>query len=666
MCSVRKLMECGGKRVECGGMGRGAVVADGGGVIRFAIVVLAGCGGGGVCEMERVASREALRCEGEMSAQGARPLDEALPGAITVKTIVDRADGERVYFQDTERYPVHRRFAVEQLGWPPGAPFVEQYVSPGRRFLLGAVTHYEEPDVVAYEIAPYDNAGVEMIESGFRRVQAGMWREIRFHPTSEEQEALAGELGIPVVTTEEIWAGITYQPLNLGETYARVRIVTAAELATTYVSPREIVVLDRVPNDLTVVAGVVTEELQTPLSHVNVLSQQRGTPNMGLRGAVQRFIGLEGRWVRLSVRAFDWEVVEVTAEEAEAWWQAHRPTPVEVPAPDYSVTAVRDIDDVGVADIAAVGGKAAHYGVLRDIAAGGAPVRIRDALVVPVAFYRQFVEGNGFDVRIEGMLADPGFRGDGNVRRQMLDALRADMIAAPVDAAAVAAAESAIEAALPGQRVRLRSSTNAEDLAHHSGAGLYESASAQVGDATRPVDVALKTVWASVWNVRAFEERDYAGIEHTRVAMAVLVTPAFSDEAANGVAITANIYDPAPGGEDGFFVNGQLGEASVVQPSPGVTADSLVYYHFHAGQPATYYTRSNLTAPGTTVLGRAELFDLGRALEAIRDGFDGLYEPPPGYGFLPLDVEWKLVDDAGVRTIWIKQARPYPGRGDSL
>ena len=193
-----------------------------------------------------------------------------------------------------------------------------------------------------------------------------------------------------------------------------------------------------------------------------------------------------------------------------------------------------------------------------------------------------------------------------------------------------------------------------------AGAGLYESASAQPGDAARPVDVALKTVWASVWNVRAFEERDYAGIDHLQVAMAVLVTPSFPDEDANGVAITANIDDPAAGGEDGFFINAQLGEASVVQPSPGVTADSLMYYHFHVGQPATYYTRSNLVPPGTTVLTRTQLFELGQSLSAIRDGFDDVYQPPPGHGFLPIDVEWKL--DGG--AIWIKQARPYPGRGE--
>ena len=42
---------------------------------------------------------------------------------------------------------------------------------------------------------------------------------------------------------------------------------------------------DDVPNDIPLVGGLITEAFQTPLAHVNVLSQNRGTPNAGLAGA---------------------------------------------------------------------------------------------------------------------------------------------------------------------------------------------------------------------------------------------------------------------------------------------------------------------------------------------------------------------------------------------
>ncbi|MEZ4367263.1 MAG: hypothetical protein R2939_13405, partial [Kofleriaceae bacterium] len=407
----------------------------------------AGCGeAASTCDPAPAPFRASLGCEAEFETLAARPLDAALPGAMTIKTIVDRAQDDAPFFLDTMQYPLHAAFAREHLGYPPGAPFVDEYFAPQRRLLLGSITYYEEPAIWAYELAPYDTASAELITEAFRVLAGASYfgAALRFHPTSEEQAARAAELpdDVGVVTTAELFAGITYQPLNLGETYARVRLLTAAQLETTYVSPRELAVLDRVPNDLAVVAGVVTAEFQTPLSHVNVLSQQRGTPNMALRDAAAAFAGLDGRWVRLTVGAFAWEVEEVSADLAEAWWQDHRPTPVTVTPPDLSVTALLDVDDVGPADVATVGGKAANYGALRQL---GGPVRVRPALVIPVAHYVQFLAATGLDAQIAAMLVDDDFRADGLARAAQLAALRDAIRAAPLDPDLLAAVEARLE-----------------------------------------------------------------------------------------------------------------------------------------------------------------------------------------------------------------------------
>ncbi len=610
-------------------------------------------------------SRATLDCLAEFDAQGARPLDASLPGATTVKTVIDQAHEDAVHFQDTTTYPLHRTFAIEHLGWPPDLEFTTQYLSPDRRFLLGAVTHYEVQDVWAYEIAPYDTASTDTIVKAFRLLAAAAFfgDELVFHPTSQMHEQRADELpdDIGVVTTDELYAGMDYQPLNLGETVGQVRILTVDELATGYVSPREIAVLDRVPNDISVVAGVVTEEFQTPLSHVNVLSQQRGTPNMGLHDAQELFAEHLGSWVRLRVGAFDWSVEEVTQDEADQWWDEHRPPAVTLDPPDLSVTTLVDIDDVGLDDVAAVGGKAAHFGELHNIEEG---VVVPDAFVVPVSFYVAFAEANGFDVELDEMLADEQFQSDGVYRRERLAAFQTEITAAPVDPVLLADVETRIVDEWGDIRVRFRSSTNAEDLEGHSGAGLYTYKGAQVRDPSDPVIDAMRGVWASLWNFRAFEEREWVGIDHHDVAMALLVHPAYTDEAANGVALSANPFDPGPTGEDGFYVNAQVGEVSVVSPDPGVVAEQILYFHYHVGQPATYLVHSSLVPAGETVLSRAELFDLGTSLDAIRRHFAAFYEPPEGFVALPMDVEWKLVaDPGGDRHIEIKQARPWPGRG---
>ncbi len=59
---------------------------------------------------------------------------------------------------------------------------------------------------------------------------------------------------------------------------------------------------------------------------------------------------LDGKWVRLVVGSFEYSITEVTADEADAWWEAHKPPPRQVPAMDLTVTDLRDIEYVVLED----------------------------------------------------------------------------------------------------------------------------------------------------------------------------------------------------------------------------------------------------------------------------------------------------------------------------
>jgi hypothetical protein len=136
--------------------------------------------------------------------------------------------------------------------------------------------------------------------------------------------------------------------------------------------------------------------------------------------------------------------------------------------------------------------------------------------------------------------------------------------------------------------------------------------------------------------------------------MALMSNPAFRGEDANGVAITANIYDTA-GLEPAFYVNVQKGEDSVVIPEDGDTTDQLLYYYTLPAQPIVYIAHSNQVPDGTNVLSQAQLYELGTALDQIHKFFYEAYGV--GGGFYAMDTEFKFVDGHVV----MKQARPYPG-----
>src|SRR5207344_2069279 len=133
---------------------------------------------------------------------------------------------------------------------------------------------------------------------------------------------------IPIVTTTQLYAGTSYQPLTLGSAVGRLHFTTTANLNNGEYLPYEsIVVLDEAPNDITAVRGLITQEFQTPLSHVNVLSQNRHTPNMGLRDAMTNSAlrALDGQLVQLTVNSTEWKVRAATQDEADVFWAAHQP-----------------------------------------------------------------------------------------------------------------------------------------------------------------------------------------------------------------------------------------------------------------------------------------------------------------------------------------------------
>jgi hypothetical protein len=621
-----------------------------------------------------------IGCRDDFDKLASRPIDETIPGARSLKTSIDRDDAMALSFQNSAKYAIHWDFVSEHRSVAQGLPRVPElsefnlteYYSPSRRFLLGTLTHYEGPDVWAYEVAPYDTAPAEMIEEAFRLVAEHSYtgEQLRFHPTSQAVERVAEELpeDIPIITTDELFEGIDYQPLNPAVSIGQLRFIRAADLETEIVGFRDIVVLDHVPNDISVTQGIITAEFQTPLSHINVLSQNRGTPNMALRDAMddEALRALEGKWVQLTVELSHYEIEEVSEQEADAWWEEHKPSEVQVPGLDLSVTDFVDLDgllDPEAEDLLgqikaatrAVGGKAANYAGLTQIEGLRVPV----AFAIPVHFYMQFMEQNGFDERVRGLLADPDFENDGAVRQLELESLRAEMEAAPLDPDFEAALLEKLESEYPGVRMRFRSSTNAEDLDGFTGAGLYTSKSAEVADDSDPPSEAIREVWSSVWYFRAFEERSYRSIDHLAVGMALLVHPSFPDEEANGVALTGNPFDKS-GVSPAFYVNVQYGEASVVQPESGITTDEYLHFYDLPNQPVTYYSESNLVEPGTHVLTTAQVNELGQALDAIRSFYAPAYQASPWWA---MDVEFKFDAEPGeTPVLWVKQARPFGNR----
>jgi hypothetical protein len=607
-----------------------------------------------------------IRDEATWRALAATPGREAFAHTEVVKVIIDLEDDWRVYFLQSERWEIHYFFASRFLD-RPGHPIESheafnqrEYRQQDRRFVLGTVVHYRDADVWSYELVAGDVLDLPRTARAFEAVRRHVFfgDRLRYRPVPAQQETRIADLralGVPIVTTQQIFGSMRYQPLNPGDAYGYLRFVHGAPNAAS-VRRNDIVVLDNVPLDLPVCAGVITTEFQTPLSHVNVLAVNRGTPNMALRDAMthDRLRPLEGRLVHLHVGPQDWSIESATQDRAERAWEAQRPRTAFSPPLDTNDHGLPGLETLRAGDVSRVGAKAAQLG---ELAAIEPHVPIPRGFALPFHAYVDHLHRNHIDADIAAMLADAGFQRDPTERERRLAAVRERIDHAPVDPALLTALRARIAQTFPHARVRFRSSTNAEDLPGFNGAGLYRSVVAPADASEAQIADALRAVWASVWGFQAYEERTYFRMDPNRVAMAILVQESVDDDRVDGVAITAN---PFNAGRPALFVNAQLAGdegGSVTSARGDDVPEQILYYTYGDEGEFERLSRSSRLQEGT-VLRDDEVLRLAGVLRAIHAHFIGSnYESDRA-----MDVEFVFAGPQ--RRLVVVQARPIHLRHD--
>ena len=638
---------------------------------------LAGCGGGAECTVPEGFEPDWIRtlgCARDYELLADDRQDAVFARTQTINWMIDREDGDRVYFINSRAYDLHYFFAAAYLDRPGFTPVgtheefnLLNYRRENRRFVMGKLIAYADQGLLTLEFSAGDTASADMIVDAHERVASSLFngQELVYRPVSASQEALLPELSgqVPLVRTEDVFLGQSYQPLRQGTGYGTLRFRRVAELASDGPAPTDLVVLDRVPNDIAMVSGIITEELQTPLSHINILSKNRGTPNMALRGAFDdpALRAFEDQLVRIEVGPQEYAISAATPAEAQAYFDGLRPSEPLVPAFDSSVVDLVDIGDIGVSDASIVGAKAANLGEMtRVTTTGGQAIPLPEIpFAIPFARYEEHLEQNQLVPMIDRLLVDISGLAPGELARRLF-AIRWAIFAAPMDPAFESALVAEITARYGSQRrVRFRSSTNVEDLPRFSGAGLYTSAGASVADGESAIADAVKVVWASAWNRQAFVERDFYRVDHALVRMGVLVHPSFVSEEANGVAVTINEFSQL---RPAYFINAQVGEVSVTNPTGLAVPEQILYYTWYEEPEYEVITRSSLVGlqegwpAGNAVFSDEELDELASYLEAIHRHFRIAYGGAQGFA---MDIEFKLTPG---RHIAIKQARPLARR----
>ena len=491
--------------------------------------------------------------------------------------------------------------------------------------------------------------------------KATYFKSFNFFLNTARLEQLDAVLDIPTLSASDLYGDQTYQAVSTQKSYGCLKFVAVDSLKQNNIGKHDIIVINQPIIELPITAGVITTILQTPLSHISVLGKNRQIPIAAYTKAMQSDIlkSFDNQYVSFEVALDTFYIKPISKELFERKTKKQKKATLFLEK-NTAVQTLINADNLSQNSINTVGGKAANFGVLYDLAKQEAFKIPESAFAIPFYYYEAHLKTSGADSLVKQMIYDYKINQDANKLTQQLKTIQKLIKKTPLDPDLISQVEAKIKSLGDETRLRFRSSTNAEDIVGFSGAGLYDSKTGIVGSKKKSIEKAIKKVWSSLWYERAFLERDYFNIDQNSIAMGILVHRSFPNEKANGVAITKNLYRK---NYLGNVINVQVGDASVVKPEDGVTCDQIICY---SGSSSKLYnekriveiiSHSNLNN-GKLVMTEAEIITLSEQLEKIKKHYyHNVYKSKQKYLEFGLDIEFKL--DGADRELYIKQVRYF-------
>ncbi|WIY07035.1 PEP/pyruvate-binding domain-containing protein [Amycolatopsis mongoliensis] len=633
-----------------------------------------------------------------LSLSALHQLGGTLGGYSFVKVVVDR-ENSVIHFLNDARHSFHAIYIGEEiLGVPEERVRAEIdsynqdfYHAPDRRFLLGILARH--PQMLSLETVEVDTMPAELIREfhAFVAQYVDPALPLVFKPANRLQERIVREIPpseLPRVFAHELFSTAPFVALNPGTATGRLRAFRSeAEYRAATLDWSDIIVMDRVPDDIPRLSGIVNARHTTPLSHTNVLATGWQIPNavqLGALADIERR-GLDGKWVEYTVddRSLSLREIPEPATATPPSWYAQRVTLEE---PESAHSPIVNLTRLRASDRYRYGTKAANLGELHHVLAHGSQrllgfyqvprpprenllpylarlldvpagsdvtdltaaarrllderVRVPRGIALPFSLQRRFLESSPRIQQAIGKLK-MALELDAREIEPLCVELQSLIRSARMPGALAGEIDSALVSQLAGVRTFVvRSSSNAEDLAGFSAAGIYESLN-HVTTAER-IFASVKEVWASLVSVRSVRLRRQAGISLDECYMGVVIQEQVTAD-FGGVLVTTNPMNRAD------F------RTVYVNVSPRVT--DVVE---GAAMPMQYLY-STVEGGGRTVSLGDATSDLDEAAHAQLQRLaiagrllQGHFSPDYTFGS-PVDIEW-LADGDHLHLV---QLRPY-------
>jgi hypothetical protein len=640
-----------------------------------------------------------------------RPAFDSLCGQMSgyrfVKVVVDRRN-HTMHFIANSAYEYHADYIAEQCLNTPSAEIrkrIDQfnervYLSQNRDFLIGIVSlhHRNNEEFYALETVEIDNMDKVMLMEFYHATQSHLdpATPLLFKPANHLQEVMIAEISpleLPRVLNHELFASAPFIALNPGHAKGRLRLFATEkdyEVQFESIDWYDIIVMNRVPDNIPRVSGIINSHHTTPLSHTNVLAHGWHIPNSVDKSILTKLIeqGMDRKWVEYIVdNTIDHAIVrEIEKPDLSKFQPAWRTHVITLEEPETSVTEICNLDKLRTSDSFRYGTKAANLGEIDHILSAGSSritgyyriprpprdnlmpylrkllnagehddvqraaeeflrenIKVPRGIAIPFALQRKFLEESPAIQQCIGKIKMAlELNADITdslcvelqtlIRRTRLSAEMRDYIDTQI-AINLAGASSFV----------IRSSSNAEDLEDFSAAGIYESIN-HVTSAEK-IFQSIKEVWASLVAPRSIRLRQQVGISLDRCYMGVIIQEEITGD-FGGVMVTTN----------------PLAKADIRNVYINVSTKSVQSVVNGASLPLQFLYNTLEGGGRTLSLGDAKE-DLGpeqkKTIQRLAIAGRLLQSHfSKDYTFsCPADIEWTVKGN----DIYILQSRPYSG-----
>jgi phosphoenolpyruvate synthase/pyruvate phosphate dikinase len=622
-----------------------------------------------------------------------------------VKFIIDRSNNNTIHFLNDRFYHLHAYYVADHIEKIPQDVFFKNidsfnennYHSDNRKYYFGTIGRIKRENRSLYllETQEIDSMGAALIEELFSIVKANIDSsfELIFKPANHTQEKAIEEIPVKKIArilTSEIYATSTFIALNAGISEGRIRYFSSLEEfnnALDTIEWYDIIVMNRVPDDVPRVSGMINSNFTTPLSHTNVLATGWKIPNCIQRDIVETITrdDLNKKWVRLEVASHfscvKISTITIPTELKKPKWVMQK---IILETPDVDDTNIRSLSELRMFDRYKYGTKAANLGEMIHVLSQGSSrilgfYRVkrppRENLLPHLANFLGVTDNSDLIKPSSDFLSTflnipKGIAIPFSLQRQFLETspqiqqsigklkMALELDADEIDSLCISLQKLILKTKIP-ESIRneidlmiiqelsgvskfvVRSSSNAEDLENFSAAGIYESVNHITS--TEKIFEGIKQVWASLVSARSVRLRQQSGISLDQSYMGVIIQEEV-ESGMGGVMVTKNPMEKTD--FRNTYINVSL--KSVINIVQGAELPMQYLYNSVEGGG---YTLSLGSATEDLSKERLDILQkIAFAGRLMQSHFS------PDYTFSqPVDIEW-LVNSNGV---FFLQLRPY-------